>query len=194
MPTGIPMQAETLRKYSTWFMIYGVLLAILGLLAIALPGVATLATEILVGWLLLAAGIFGLVAVFSAGKSASGFWWNLFTSIIYALAGLSLLLNWTAGALTLTLLLTAYLLAGGISKIVMAFGYKTEIPRAWLWVLFSGLVDLGLAFLIISGLPGTAMWVIGLMVGINLLMMGVALMVAAYCCREAPSGMVSGHA
>ena len=70
----------------------------------------------------------------------------------------------------------------------MAFGYKREIPRAWGWVLFSGLVDVLLAFIILSGFPGTATWVIGLMVGINLVMMGVALIVAAYHCSAAPTG------
>ena len=193
MPIGV-MSTETLRKYRTWFMLYGGLLVILGLVAIALPHMATLATNFLVGWLLLAGGAFGLVAVFSAGREASGFWWNFFTSIIYLLAGLALLLRPVAGVLTLTILLAAYLLAGGIAKLVVAFGYKSEIPKAWGWVLFSGLVDLVLGFIIISGLPGTATWVIGLMVGINLLMMGVALLVAAYHCSIAPSGAVSRSA
>ena len=194
MPTGIPMEADTLRKYRTWFMLYGVLLVILGFLAIAVPYVATLATGILIGWLLVAGGVFGLIAVFSAGKSASGFWWNLFTSIIYLLAGLARLIRPVAGVLTLTILLAAYLLAGGIVKIVMAIGYKSDIPKAWGWVLFSGLVDLALAFIIMSGFPGTATWVIGLMVGINLLMMGVSLIVAAYHCRTAPAGSISSSA
>ena len=194
MPTGIPMEADTLRKYRTWFMLYGVVLVILGFLAIALPNVATLATGILIGWLLVAGGAFGLIAVFSAGKSASGFWWNLFTSIIYLLAGLSLLFRPVAGVLTLTILLAAYLFAGGIVKIIMAIGYRSDIPKAWGWVLFSGLVDLALAFIIMSGFPGTATWVIGLMVGINLLMMGVSLIIAAYHCRTAPAGSVSSSA
>ncbi len=192
MPAGMPMDAETLRKYSTWFMVYGAVLAVLGLLAIALPGVATLATGILVGWLLLVAGVFGLLAVYRAGKAAAGFWWHLFTAIVYVLAGLALLLSPVAGVITLTILLAAYLLAGGIGKLVMAFGYRREIPKAWLWVLFSGLVDLVLAALILTGFPGTALWVIGLMVGINLLMMGISLMVAAWHCRDAAATPAPG--
>lgn len=188
MPGGIPMAGETLRKYSTWFMVYGVLLILLGFFAIVAPNIATFATAITVGWLLLFGGFFGLVAVIQAGKDSSGFWWNLFTAIIYILAGLSLLVRPLAGILTLTIILAAYLLAGGISRIIMAFGYKREIPKAWPWVLLSGIVDLGLAALIMLGLPGTAIWVIGLMVGINLLMMGVAIVAAAYHCRSATSG------
>jgi uncharacterized membrane protein HdeD (DUF308 family) len=184
MPAAMPMNADTLRKYSTWFLFYGILLVILGIGAIAAPGIATLATEIFVGWLLVAVGVFGLIAVFSAGKSASGFWWNLFTSIVYLLAGLSLLYRPVIGTLTLTLILTAYLIAGGISKLVMAFGYRMQIPNAWLWVLLSGIIDLVLGIMILMGLPGTAGWVIGLMVGINLLMMGVAIVACALSCKS----------
>jgi uncharacterized membrane protein HdeD (DUF308 family) len=194
MPIGVPMSTETLRKYRIWFMLYGGFLVILGLAAIVLPHAATLATNFLVGWVLLAAGVFGLIAVFSAGREGSGFWWNLFTSVIYLVAGLALLFRPVAGILTLTILLAAYLLAGGVAKLVVAFGYKSEIPKAWGWVLFSGLVDLVLGFIIVSGLPGTATWVIGLMVGINLLMMGVALVVAAYHCSVAPAAPISTSA
>lgn len=184
MPTAMPMSADTLRKYSIWFLFYGILLIVLGIGAVAAPGIATLATEIFVGWLLVAVGIFGLIAVFSAGKSASGFWWNLFTSAVYLLAGLSLLYRPAIGVLTLTLILAAYLFAGGVGKLVMAFGYRTQIPKAWLWVLVSGIVDLVLGFVIVAGLPGTAGWVIGLMVGINFLMMGIAIVVCALSCRS----------
>jgi uncharacterized membrane protein HdeD (DUF308 family) len=74
--------------------------------------------------------------------------------------------------LTLTIILAGYLLASGVVHIMLAVGYRTEIPGAWVWMLVSGLVDIVLALIIISGMPGTAVWVLGLLVGINLLMMG----------------------
>ena len=180
----IRFDADTLRKYSTWFTIYGVVMALLGILAIAMPVVATLATSIFIGWLLVVGGVLGLYAVYSAGKDAPGFWWNLITAILYLAAGIVLLGNPVTGALSLTLVLAAYLLAGGVAKIVLGFQHKREIPQAWLWVLFSGLVDIVLGFLIIMGLPATAFWAIGLLVGINLLMMGVALVVTALSCKK----------
>lgn len=66
MPVGFPAEATTLRKHSTWFIVYGIVLALLGLFAIAAPGIATLAVTLMIGWLLLFGGAFGLVAVFSA--------------------------------------------------------------------------------------------------------------------------------
>jgi uncharacterized membrane protein HdeD (DUF308 family) len=184
MPIGLPADAATLRSHSTWFLIYGILIFALGAFSIVAPGVATLAVELTVGWMLLLGGAMGLIAVFSTGRSMPGFWWNLLTSIVYILAGLSLLARPMSGAITLTIVLAAYLLAGGVVRIAQAFGYRTELPGAWFWVLISGVVDLVLAFMIMSGLPGTAVWVIGLLVGINLLMLGVAIAMAALAVRK----------
>ena len=185
MPALIAIDATTLRKHSTWFTIYGVLLVLAGAAAIILPSLATLAATIMIGWLLLAAGVIAIVAVFSAGKSAPGFWWNLLTGILYLLAGAALLWSPIAGIVTLTLFLAAYLLATGLTKLVIAFGYRRAIPDAWGWVLLSAIVDIVLGLLIFTGLPGTAIWVLGLMIGINLLMTGVSLIVAASCTRRA---------
>lgn len=184
MPAVIVFDAESLRKHTTWFTIYGVVLALLGAAAIIMPGIATLATTILLGWLLLASGVIALIAVFSAGTSVPGFWWNLLTAIVYLLAGASLLWSPIAGVITLTIFLAAYFLATGVTKFIAAMAYRRDIPAAWGWVLFSAVVDIALAFLIFTGLPASATWVLGLMVGINLLMGGIALIVAANCTRK----------
>lgn len=183
----IRFDADTLRKYSTWFTIYGVVIALLGLLAIAMPYIATIATSIFIGWLLIVSSVLGLYAVYSAGKDAPGFWWNLITAILYLAAGVVLLNNPVTGALSLTIILAAYLLAGGVAKIFLGFQHKKDIPNAWFWIEFSGLVDIILAVLLIQGLPGTAAWAIGLLVGINLLMMGVAIVFTAQSCKKMAS-------
>jgi uncharacterized membrane protein HdeD (DUF308 family) len=185
VPAGLPSDAATLQKCGTWFLVYGIVMMLLGVLAIALPGLATLAVEITVGWLLLLGGVFGLVAVFSTGRDMPGFWWDLLTAIVCVLAGLLLLVRPAAGILTLTLLFTAYLLAGGAARIGLAFGYRNELPGAWGWMLASGLIDIVLALIILSGMPGTAVWVLGLLVGINMLMMGFAIVMAAVAVRKA---------
>ena len=184
MSITLPAEASTLRKYSTWFVLYGVAMILLGLFAIAAPGIATLAVELTIGWLLLLGGASALVAVFSAGRTAPGFWWNLLTAIIYILAGLALLTRPVAGTITLTIILAAYLLASGVIHIVLAVGYRQEIPGAWGWMLLSAVVDIVLALIIISGMPGTAVWVLGLLVGINLLMLGIAVVMAALSVRK----------
>lgn len=190
MPVDLPMAPETARRFSIWTAIYGVLLIILGALAIVLPGIATLATSLFIGWLLLFAGIVGLIAVLTSGTSAPGFWWNLVTAVLYLLAGAVLLWNPVAGAVTLTIILAAYLLASGVLKLIAAFEYRNAIPRAWGWMLLSGIVDIILGALIVTGLPGTAVWVLGLLVGIDLLVSGVALLLASFHARSLPTATV----
>lgn len=184
MPRMLTMDAEALKKYRLWYMIYGLILIALGLFAIAMPYVATMAVELTVGWLLVIGGVLGLIASFSGGQSAPGFWWNLLIAILYLLAGVALLWHPVAGTVTLTLILVAYLISGGIAKAVMAVNMRNPLPKAWGWMLFSALVDIGLAVLIMSGWPGTAGWVIGILVGVNLLMTGVALVVASIYSRD----------
>src|SRR5215203_6707373 len=119
MPAAIGLiDPETLKKFRTWFNIYGVVLIILGLAAILLPQVASLATSIMVGWLLVAGGIFGLISDFQAGSKSPGFWWNLLTAALYLIAGIVLLVNPIAAVLTLTIVLAAYMLATGFAKVV----------------------------------------------------------------------------
>lgn len=194
MPMGFSVDPETLRKFKLWFKIYGVILILLGAASIILPGIATLATTITVGWLLIAGGIFGLISVFQSGASSPGFWWNLLTAILCTLAGIVLLWNPIAAVLTLTIILAAYLLATGVSKALTAFHYRSVIPKAWGWMLFSALVDIVLSVIIFMGLPGTAVWVLGLMVGINLLFTGVALITAAIYCQSEGSAAPSAPA
>jgi len=187
MPIGLPAEPDVLRKHSTWFLIYGILIVVLGALAIVAPGIATLAVTLTVGWLLALGGLFGLVALVSGGTGVPNFWWNLFTSAIYVLAGFAVLTRPMAGVLTLTIILAAYLLAGGVLRIMMAFSYRAHVPAAWFWVLLSGVIDIVLALIIMSGLPDTASWVIGLLVGINLLMMGFSIVMVALAVRRSLS-------
>jgi uncharacterized membrane protein HdeD (DUF308 family) len=184
MPIGLPADADTLRKHTTWFIVYGAVMALLGLFAIAAPNIATLTVTLMVGWLLLLGGGFGLFAVISGGTSAPGFWWNLLTAIVYILAGLVVLTRPLASVLTLTIILAAYLLAGGVMRIFLAVGYREKIPGAWVWVLLSGIIDIALSLIIMMGLPGTAVWVLGLLVGINLLMMGFSIIMVAMSMRR----------
>ena len=185
MSLGLPSESEVVRKHTTGFILYGIVVILLGLLSIAAPMLASIAAAIMVGWLLLFSGGFGLTATFSEGRHAPGFGWHLLISIVYLLAGLSLLVSPIAGVVTLTIVLAAYLLAGGVARIIMSFGYRSAAPGAWFWVLLSGIVDIVLAFIIISGMPGTATWVLGLLVGINLLMMGLSIVMVAFAVRRA---------
>ena len=174
---------RAIRDHWVLFLIQGAVMILLGLFAIAAPVIATLAVDFYAGWLFLISGIVGLVTLFKR-RDLPGFFWTLIAAALAILAGLLLILRPAAGVLTLTLLLTAFFIVEGISQILASFKYRSVLANSWAWMLFSGVVDLVLAAIIIMGWPGTAAWTLGLLVGINLLMAGLGLVMTAIACRS----------
>jgi uncharacterized membrane protein HdeD (DUF308 family) len=175
--------AASLHLHWRAFLIEGIALFILGLLAIVIPNVATLAVEVFIGWILLLSGVVGLISTFRM-RSAPGFGWSLLSAVIAIAAGVILLAWPLSGVLSLTLILTAFLTIEGVASIMMALTHRHGFSARWALLLVSGLVDLFLAALILLGLPGTAAWAIGLLVGINLVFGGSALISMALQARS----------
>jgi uncharacterized membrane protein HdeD (DUF308 family) len=174
--------ATSLHEHWVLFLVEGVVLVALGLLAIVLPPIATLAVEILFGWLFLISGIVGLVTTFWM-RQAPGFWWALLSAVLGIAAGIVLLARPVSGVLTLTLILIVFFTIEGVASIMYALEHKRELSGRWGWMLASGIVDLILATLILIGLPGTAAWAIGLLVGINMLFGGSSMIAMALHAR-----------
>ena len=166
------------------FLFEGILLAVLGLAAMIVPPLASLAVTIFLGWMFLISGIAGLVVTFWA-RQMPGFWWSLFSAALAVLAGLLLIAKPMQGVLTLTIVVGAYFLAEGVTTIMYALEHRRELSERWSWLLVSGLMDILISFLIISGLPGSAEWAIGLLVGINLVLGGASLIGMALAARKA---------
>jgi uncharacterized membrane protein HdeD (DUF308 family) len=175
---------QSIREHWVLFLIEGIVLVILGLLAIIIPPIATIAVTIFLGWLFLISGIVGLVTTFWA-RHAPGFWWSLLSAVLAIAAGI-VLLGWPVpGAVSLTLLLIAFFIIEGVLSILYAFEHKKELSGRWGWMLISGIIDLILAAIIWGGLPGTAAWALGLLVGINMLFGGSAMIAMALHARNA---------
>jgi uncharacterized membrane protein HdeD (DUF308 family) len=176
--------ANSLHAHWRLFLTEGIVLVVLGILAVVVPPIATIALEILIGWLLLLSGVVGLVTTLRM-RSAPGFSWSLLSAILGIVAGV-ILLRWPlSGAVSLTLILTVFLTIEGIASIFFAFEHRRELTGRWGMMLFSGVVDLLLAGIIFAGLPGTAAWAIGLLIGINLVFGGSALVAMALHARNA---------
>jgi uncharacterized membrane protein HdeD (DUF308 family) len=88
------------------------------------------------------------------------------------------------GVLTLTIVVGAYFLAEGVTSIMYALEHRRELSERWSWMLFAGVLDILIAVMIISGLPGSAEWAVGLLVGINLLFGGASLIGMALAARQ----------
>jgi len=175
--------ANSLHEHWRLFLAEGIILFILGTLAIVVPPIATIAVEILIGWLLLLSGIVGLISTFRT-RGAPGFGWSLLSAVIGIAAGVVLLAWPLSGAFSLTLILTVFLVLEGVVSILYALEHKRELSGRWGMMLISGVVDLILAGIIFAGLPGTAAWAIGLLVGINLVFGGSALIAMALHARN----------
>ena len=150
----------------------GIALVILGVLALILPMAATLAIELLLGWLLLLGGVTQILHAFRS-KGVSRFWWETGIGVLYCGVALLLLLNPMQGLVTITLLLTILFLVEGLFKIALAM--QLLPASTWLWLLFSGLISVSLGIIILLDIAGNATWVLGMMVGINFVFAGWAL-------------------
>ena len=96
-----------------------------------------------------------------------------------------ILIGWPVGGiLSLTLVLIVFFLIEGIASIMFALEHRRQLPERWGWMLASGIIDLILAAVILMGLPGTAAWAIGLLVGINMVFGGIALIAMAMTARH----------
>jgi len=175
---------DAVRAHWKAFLIEGILLVVFGLAAIIVPPAASLAVTILLGWLFLISGIAGLALTFWA-REMPGFWWSLISAALAVLAGIVLLAKPAQGTLTLTIVVGAYFLAEGVATIMYALEHRRELSGRWSWMLIAGLMDLLIAVIIITGLPGSALWAIGLLVGINLLFGGATLIGVALAARNA---------
>jgi len=165
--------ASAVHDQWSFYLTEGVILLVLGLLAILVPPVATISVTIVIGAVFFASGVTGLISTFT-GRRAPGFWWSLISAVLAIVVGLLLLARPISGALSLTLVLIAFFIAEGIFSIMFGFAQR-GLVSTWGWMIASGVVDLALAGILLSGLPGDAAWALGLLVGINLIFGGAAL-------------------
>ena len=174
----------SLHEHWRVFLVEGIVLVILGGMAIMLPQIASIAVAILIGWLLLISGVIGLVNTFRM-RGAPAFSWSLLSAILGIATGVLLLWWPLTGVVSLTLVLSVFFVIEGVASIMFALEHKRELSGRWGWMLLSGIIDLILASVIFLGLPGTAAWAIGLLVGINMIFGGWALVAMALHARTA---------
>ena len=180
-PQAIMVRA--IRAHSGLYLAEGIALIILGLGAMIIPPLAGLAATIFLGWLFIIAGAIGLAATLRA-RGAPGFAWSLLSAIAALIAGAVLLWYPLQGVITLTFVLTAFFIVDGLFMVGFALSHRRELSGRWEWMLFNGIIDLVLAGIIISGMPGTFAWALGLIVGIDLLFGGVSLVMVALEARR----------
>lgn len=174
---------ETIRTYWVLFLVQGLIMTVLGAAAIIWPQISTLAVDFYVGWVFLFSGVTGLVTMFIA-SSVAAFLWSLLTAALSLLVGVLLLWHPVEGAVSLTLVLIAFFIVEGVFQIAAAVQHRAAFPGSWGWLLTSGIADLALAAMMIWGWPSTAVWALGLIVGLNLITSGFAIVMVATAGRS----------
>jgi uncharacterized membrane protein HdeD (DUF308 family) len=160
------------------FLFEGIALLLLGVIAILVPVIATLTITIAFGWIFLVSGFIGLITT-SHARRAPGFRWSLLSAVLSITLGLLLLVWPISGALSLTMLLAAFFAGEGIFSVMYSVEHKREMSGRWGWILLNGLVDLGLAAIILIAFQTSAGWVLGLLIGIDMVLGGTALIAIA---------------
>ena len=160
-----------LRQNWGWFVGLGALFVVLGFVGLVFVGIATLISVLFVGWAFLIGGVVEVIHAIMR-KGWSGFWLDLISGIITAMAGLFIVLHPLTGASVLTIFIGVMFLIGGIFRI--AAGIAVKNPYAG-WFVVQGIVSLLLGILILAQWPNSLVWVIGTLVSIDLLINGFRL-------------------
>ncbi|WP_435157248.1 HdeD family acid-resistance protein [Haladaptatus sp. DFWS20] len=191
MSTEVSDTTEQSTAGATWktLLATGTIIAVVGVLAIFFPFLAGLTLSVLLGAALLVGAALHAVHAFSAGNW-KGVLWQVVLAIVYAVAGVSLIVNPVFGLATLTILVIAYLAVIGVVEIVMGIALRPE--KNWGWVVASGVVSLLLAGLLFAGWPASAAWALGLLFGVSLLTSGLSMVGLAMGGREAEREMPVG--
>jgi uncharacterized membrane protein HdeD (DUF308 family) len=163
---------DTVKRYSFWYLVEGVLLVAAGIVAIIYPVISSLAVIVLLGWLLIISGVLQGLSLIGA-RHVPHFWLQLISVALAVVIGLLILRNPVEGLVSATLLLIVFFMIEGLSKVVFALTIR-PFPN-WGWVLASGMVGIFLSLILWASLPVTAVWLVGLLLGIELISTGAAI-------------------
>lgn len=171
---------ETVKRYSLWYLLQGVLMIAAGLLALIYPAIASVGIVFLLAWLLIVSGLVQGIGLIGA-RDVPHFWLQLVSVVLSIVVGLLLLRQPESGLLVFSVLLIVYFMVEGISKVIFALTIR---PIAnWGWVLASGIVSILLALYLWANLSAVSEILLGILLGIQLLVEGAAIAYLAWRVR-----------
>lgn len=173
---------ETIRRRSMCFMIQGAFLALAGVVAVISPLFASTFFVVFLGWMLVIAAVAQAVGLIGA-SGVHYFWLQLISAALAGLVGFMLISRPETGLLAATLLMVAYFLVDGLQRVVFALMIRPM--RNWGWMLLSGVVGVLLALVLVWNMPEAAGWLIGLLLGVELISVGGAMAFLAWDLRRA---------
>jgi|SRR5690242_7749769 uncharacterized membrane protein HdeD (DUF308 family) len=178
LSTGI----EEVRKHSTWFLLLGIALVVVGIIAVGSAVAMTIVSVMFLGWLLIIGGVFEVIHGFRH-RPWSGFFINLLGGVLYAVVGVAMVTNPALAAVTLTLLIAIMLIVAGVFRLFIAFSTPLH-HRGWL--ILNGAISILLGAMIWRSWPLSGLWVIGLFIGIDMIFDGWTEIALALSARKLP--------
>ena len=182
LPGFVAHELERLREHWWWFLVLGILLVIGGVVALSAPFVTSVGVVVLLGAVLIIGGVVTVVGAFWAGKW-SAFFLQLLVGILYVMAGMVIRDVPLESTAILTLFIAASFVVVGVFRIVVSL--VERFPQ-WGWALLNGLVTMVAGLIIYDNFPSSALWVIGLLVGLELLFNGWTWIMLALAIRKLP--------
>lgn len=174
---------ETVKRYSLWYLLQGVLMVVAGVLALVYPLLASVAMVYLLAWVLIISGVLQAIGLIGA-RDVPHYWLQLISVVLAIVIGLLLLNQPESGLVIMTVLLIVFFIIEGISKIIFALTIR-PFPN-WGWVFGSGVVGILLAFYLWANIPVSSEWVLGVLLGVMLVCEGAALAYLAWKVRTTP--------
>jgi uncharacterized membrane protein HdeD (DUF308 family) len=156
---------------SRWLTPIAVFMIVLGIMAIVFPFLAGVASTLVFGWIFIFAGVAQIIYAFQS-SGAGQVAWKLILGALYLLAGIVVVANPIAGVLAFTLVLGVTIFVQGMIQVALAFQMR-RISANWGWVLISGLIGIIFGIFVWSSFPFSADWLIGTLIGVNLLFDGI---------------------
>ncbi len=184
------VNSDELRRYSGWFVGLGIGLIILGVTALAYNVFTTIASVVVFGWLLMIGGVIEIVHGFQTHRWG-GFFLHLLAGLLFLVVGLVFFVNPLAGAVSLTLVLGAFFLVGGVFEIIGSI--RLRAPH-WAWAVLGGLITAVLGLMLFAQWPSSGLWFIGFAVGISMIFRGWAWVMLGMLARSAGGAIGKTHA
>jgi uncharacterized membrane protein HdeD (DUF308 family) len=180
--TNFRLGLHELRRNWGWILALGIALIVLGMIAIGDVVLFTVVSVVFIGWMLVFQGVIEAVQAFRHRRGTYLFF-HVVSAVLSVVVGILLLSNPTAGAVVLTLVLSIYFIVGGLFRIIAAGATRIH---SWGWMVLNGVITLALGILVLAHWPSSAMWVLGLFIGIDFIVGGWSRVMLALAARRIP--------
>jgi uncharacterized membrane protein HdeD (DUF308 family) len=159
-----------IAQYWGWFLVFGIGVLLLGIAAVVRSVTTTIVSMLFFGWLLVLASGIEIAQAAMVGRWA-GIFQHLLAAVLFAVAGVLLIMRPVRSAEIITVFMAMFFLVGGLFQIV---GSLALALPGWGWQLADGIITLALGVLVLAQWPVSGLWVIGLLIGIDLIFYGGA--------------------